>query len=187
MFGTLAFSTAFVIRRLSARFIASGFSQRIILPALAAARAISAWTLLGAANVDKVDIRTGDELFPVGLDGLIAPDAGESPRFRGIAAAGGLEHGLMLAGEEIADPAEGIRVGAAHEAVADHADIERFHCKKVRGFYSVQPWLLRTSIMAVRTSFQVFCCNMTALGNMQPSQQMCLICFMTRLWPSRSQ
>ena len=49
MFGTFAASTASVIFSASLAFIARGFSQRIILPAFAAAMAISAWTLFGAA------------------------------------------------------------------------------------------------------------------------------------------
>ena len=36
---------------------------------------------------------------------------------------------------------------------------------------SRQPWASRTAIMARRISFQVFCFIITALGNMQPSQQ----------------
>ena len=47
MFGTPAFSTASTISWPCSRFIASGFSQRIILPASAAAMAISACVLLG--------------------------------------------------------------------------------------------------------------------------------------------
>src|SRR5438876_10489306 len=47
MFGTFAFSTAATIFSPSGPVIDSGFSQRIILPALAAAVAISAWVLLG--------------------------------------------------------------------------------------------------------------------------------------------
>ncbi len=49
MFGTFAFSTAATIFSASGPVIASGFSQRIALPAFAAAMAISAWTLFGAA------------------------------------------------------------------------------------------------------------------------------------------
>src|SRR5437867_7219189 len=37
---------------------------------------------------------------------------------------------------------------------------------------SRQPWASRTEINARKMSFQVFCFIMTALGNMQPSQQM---------------
>jgi len=49
MLGTLAFSMAFTMTSACFEFIASGFSQRIILPALAAAMACSAWRLLGVA------------------------------------------------------------------------------------------------------------------------------------------
>ena len=47
MFGTSAFSTASTIFSPSGPFMASGFSHRIILPALAAAMAISACVLFG--------------------------------------------------------------------------------------------------------------------------------------------
>ena len=47
MLGTPAFSTAADISSASATFMASGFSQRIILPALAAASTISLCVLLG--------------------------------------------------------------------------------------------------------------------------------------------
>jgi len=47
MFGTFAFATAATIVSASFAFNASGFSQRIIFPAFAAAMAISAWVLFG--------------------------------------------------------------------------------------------------------------------------------------------
>ncbi len=47
MFGTFAFSTASTIFTPSGPFIDSGFSHRIILPAPAAAMAISACRLFG--------------------------------------------------------------------------------------------------------------------------------------------
>ena len=47
MLATPAFSTASTIFNPSGPFMASGFSQRIILPAAAAAKAISAWVLFG--------------------------------------------------------------------------------------------------------------------------------------------
>jgi hypothetical protein len=49
MFGTLAFSMAFTMPSASLEFSARGFSQRIILPAFAAAMAISACRLFGTA------------------------------------------------------------------------------------------------------------------------------------------
>ena len=71
-------------------------------------------------------------------------------------------------------------MGPAHEAVADHADVQRFsssimvqlttHCRA----HSFQPCASRTAIIAARMSFQVCGFIIVALGNMQPSQQMCL-------------
>src|SRR5437899_6368170 len=51
----------------------------------------------------------------------------------------------------------------------------------VPGFFSApgsssrQPWASRTEIIADKMLFQVCGCCITALGNMQPSQQMCRI------------
>ena len=39
--------------------------------------------------------------------------------------------------------------------------------------YACQPWALRTAIIVLRMSFQVCGFIIVALGNMQPSQQMC--------------
>lgn len=41
------------------------------------------------------------------------------------------------------------------------------------GRYACQPWALRTAIIVLRMSFQVCGFIIVALGNMQPSQQMC--------------
>ena len=53
--------------------------------------------------------------------------------------------------------------------------------------YSLQPWVSRTEIMALRMSFQVWRCIMTSLGNMQPSQQMWRQALVSSPFSSRSQ
>jgi hypothetical protein len=53
--------------------------------------------------------------------------------------------------------------------------------------YARQPWFSRTWIIAARMWFQVSCFIITSLGNMQPSQQMCLNFFVTFPLSSRSQ
>ena len=77
MFGTPAFSTAATISSPSATFMASGFSQRIILPALAAASTISLCGLFGEPMSISVDVLARDQLSPVGLVRLVAPVLGE--------------------------------------------------------------------------------------------------------------
>ena len=53
--------------------------------------------------------------------------------------------------------------------------------------HSVQPCASRTAIIAARMSFQVLGFVMTALGNMQPSQQMWRIFLVSLPFSSRSQ
>lgn len=59
-------------------------------------------------------------------------------------------------------------------------------CRR-RTVQAFQPWFSRTWIMAARMSFQVCCRSITSLGNMQPSQQMCLNFLVTLPVSSRSQ
>ena len=75
-----------------------------------------------SADVDHVDVRPLDQLPPVGLGRLVAPLVGELLDLGGVAGARGLQHDLVFRREELADLLVGVRVGAAHEAVADHAD-----------------------------------------------------------------
>ena len=77
------------------------------------------------ADVDHVDVVAGDQLPPVGLVRLIAPVLGERLDLVLVAGAAGLEHRAVLAREELVHLAVRVRVGPAHEAVADHADVQR--------------------------------------------------------------
>ena len=149
--------------------------------------------VVGRADVDRVDVLAVDQLMPVGLEGLVLPLVGERLRPLGGPAADGLEDGAVFQVEEVVDPLVGVRVRPAHEAVADQADIQGFLGHRGatypqsdgtqdwgsgsianRGIlpYSAQPWASRTATIAARMSFQVWGFIMTALGNMQPSQQM---------------
>jgi hypothetical protein len=59
IFGTPAFSTASTMAFDSAPFRPSGFSQRIALPAWAAAMATSAWVSLGLAmSITSMSLRS---------------------------------------------------------------------------------------------------------------------------------
>ena len=107
-------------------FIASGFSHRIILPAWAAAMAISACELFGVQmSMTSMSLRSM-QLPPVGLDRFVAPLLGERLDLVGAAGADGLEHRPIGEVEEVIDLAIGIGMGPAHEAVADHADVQGF-------------------------------------------------------------
>ena len=79
-------------------FIASGFSHRIILPAAAAAMAISLCRLFGVQmSIASMSLPL-DQLPPVGLDRLVAPLLGERLDLVRVAGAGGLEHRLVVRG-----------------------------------------------------------------------------------------
>ncbi len=68
-----------------------------------------------------------DQLAPVGLDRLVAPLIGERLNLLRTAGTGGLEHRTVLQfGKKSPDPLVAVGVGPAHEAVADHADVEWF-------------------------------------------------------------
>ena len=137
------------------------------------------------ADIDGVDVLARDQRAPVALDAFIAPHLREAPHLAGVARRDRLENRAIAGVEEMADIGPGIGMGAGHEAIADHADIESFGHD--RSPYSRQPWASRTLIMAPKTLFQVDCCSITELGNMQPSQQMWRIVLVSSPLPSRSQ
>ena len=58
------------------------------------------------------------------LDGQLSDelDAVNAARTTGVPGARGLEHHLVFGRAELADLLVGVRVGAAHEPVPDHAD-----------------------------------------------------------------
>ncbi len=69
MLGTPAFSTASTIFWPSTRFIDSGFSHRTILPAAAAAIAISACVLLGVQmSIASISLRSTSFRQSVSID-----------------------------------------------------------------------------------------------------------------------
>jgi hypothetical protein len=80
--------------------------------------------VVGRADVDGVDVIGGDELAPVALHPLVAPAVGERLRLVGVAGRDGLEHRQVFEVEEVLDAVVAVGVGAAHEAVADHADAQ---------------------------------------------------------------
>src|SRR5205807_1046695 len=76
------------------------------------------------ADVDDVDIFSLEQLPPVGLDRFVAPLVGKGLRLGRVTGANGLEHRLLRQVEEMADELIRGRVRPAHEAVADHANVE---------------------------------------------------------------
>src|SRR6056297_846954 len=87
-------------------------------------------------------------------------------------------------GSQVRRPSEGPRAGAARQRIADAAA-----CRPGRRptDYASQPCASWTATIAARILFQVAGCIITSLGNMQPSQQMCLIVVSTSPCSSRSQ
>jgi hypothetical protein len=117
---------AFTIASACFGFIASGFSQRIILPALAAARACSSVEVVGRGDVDRRRCRRGRRVSSSRFRWTGSPTLGELLHLGFVAAADGLRDDFIAGGEEVVDLMKGVAVGAAHEAVADEADAELF-------------------------------------------------------------
>ena len=82
--------------------------------------------VVGGADVDHIDVVGGHELPPIGLHPLVAPAVGKGLGLFRIAGGHGLQHRQVFKVEEILDAVVAVGVGAAHEAVADHADAEGF-------------------------------------------------------------
>ena len=80
---------------------------------------------VGDADVDEVDILALDQAFPVGLDGLVAPHVGERGNPIGTSRGDGAQDRPVLQlREEVSYLAPGVGVRLAHEAIADHADVQ---------------------------------------------------------------
>ena len=82
--------------------------------------------VVGRVNVDDIDLGIGDNVAPVG-DGLAPAElfcGGLHPGL--VAAADGMQYRLERDGEKFIHLAPRVRMGPAHELVADHSDIERF-------------------------------------------------------------
>ena len=132
--------------------------------------AISACVSLGLAiSIRSISGRSTSVRQSVSAD-AVAPLFGERGDLGGVARADGLQQRTVWQVEELVDSREGVRMRAAHEAVADKADPQ---------------WLLRHGLLTASRGhrarrswwpgcpFQVRGSIITALGNMQPSQQMC--------------
>src|SRR5438046_1184841 len=83
--------------------------------------------VIRAGNINEINVFPRNQLAPVSLVRLETPAVGESLHFGRVARAGRLEHRLVLKLEKITDFAIGVRMGAAHEAVTDEADVEGLH------------------------------------------------------------
>src|SRR5580658_2639405 len=128
--------------------------------------------VVGARDIDKIDVFRIHHASPVGLKRLIAPVRGEGAGFVRVTRADRFEDRLKRQGEEVGSAAKRVRMGAAHEAASDDSDIQGFHARCPESAWS-QPCASRTAIIVRRTSFQIFWSSMTELGNMHPSQQIC--------------
>ena len=80
--------------------------------------------VVGAGDVDQVDIGGFNHLAPVGGDVFVSPLGCKGLRLVGIAGANGLQDRLIRQVEKVGGLAEGVRVGTAHEAVADHSYVQ---------------------------------------------------------------
>ena len=126
-----------------------------------------------------------DQIAPVGVERLVAPVLGELLHALFVARRDRLQHGLSRQIEEPRRLQERIRMRPPHEAVANQSDIEGLHQQSLSrrsqhrwpaGAQS-QPCASRTGDHDRRACrSRSCCCVITALGNMQPSQQMCCSC-----------
>ncbi len=82
----------------SAALRPSGFSHITILPGLRGGDGDLGVGVVGAGDVDQVDVLALDQLAPVGLDRFVAPVIGESLGRVGVARADRLQHRLVAAG-----------------------------------------------------------------------------------------
>lgn len=78
-------------------------------------------------DVNRVDVAALQHFPPIGRDFPPAPAVGEGAQPCLVAAAGDLHDGFGGGVEKLRDLVPGIRVGAAHEAVADDGDTEFLH------------------------------------------------------------
>ena len=78
--------------------------------------------VVGGGDVDEVDVRIGDGVFPVCGCVLPAPAGFEGFEGCGVAGADGVHDGVAGEVEEFRGFEEGVAVGAAHEFLADEAD-----------------------------------------------------------------
>ena len=127
------------------------------------------------ADVDRINVVSSNKFPPVGLDPLIAPAVGKGLGLFGIPGGNSLQHRLVFQVEKILHAVVAIGMGPPHKPIANHANAKWLcHCvTSFRQSCQFQPWASRTAIMVLRMVFQVAGSSSVALGNMQPSQQMC--------------
>ena len=83
--------------------------------------------VVGAGDVDQVDIFAGDQLAPICFGGLVTPFAGKGFELGLVTAADRFQYWFVLQVEKIVDLAKRVGVRAAHEAITDESDIEFLH------------------------------------------------------------
>ncbi len=78
--------------------------------------------VVGRVDVDDIDLGIGNDLPPVGRDMAPAELLGRGGHALFVAAANGVKHRLGGNGKKFVDLAPRVRMGLAHELVADHSD-----------------------------------------------------------------
>ena len=68
-------------------------------------------------------------LAPIGFDRLVTPLIRERLCFVFVAGTDGFEHRRVFEIKEVIGLGVSVAVRSAHEPVADHADVERFHIR----------------------------------------------------------
>jgi len=86
--------------------------------------------VIGGADIDGIDIRSFQQASPVGFYGFILPLVSELPQLFFAASADGFQDGTVTQlGEEVVDSLVAIGMRTAHEAIPNHADIQRFQLR----------------------------------------------------------
>ena len=91
----------------------------------------SSMRVVRRANVDRIDVLARHELAPVGLIRLVAPLFSEIFNLGFIATTDRFAHRHVFRIEEMGHLGECIRMGTAHKAIANHADVQLFFHKVV--------------------------------------------------------
>src|SRR5205807_1310025 len=79
------------------------------------------------ADIDQVDVLAFDQFTPIRFHRLVAPFIRKCFGLIGATGADRFEHRPIVEIEKIVDLAIRVGVSPAHEAIADHADVQGFH------------------------------------------------------------
>ena len=80
-----------------------------------------------SANVNGIDVIALEQLSPVRLNRFVSPLIGERLGLVCVACTDRFQNGLVFQIKEVVGLCVAVAVRTAHEAIADHSNIESFH------------------------------------------------------------